>query len=95
MIQAVENNDIDPIIGHSGHFRPLVKCQECGPVIAVNSDKKNGDLISCNVCHGKYRLHTNGNDFELEYLEDQSTIVSSEIDYNQINQITEFCPEEI
>ena len=95
LIQAVENKEVDQIIGHSGHFRPLVNCSECGPVIAVNSDKKDGDLIACNVCHGKYQLHANGNDFELEYLEDQSTIVDSEIDYKQISKIVDFCPEEI
>lgn len=95
LIQAVENNEVDPIIGHSGHFRPMVSCKECGPVIAVNTDKKDGDLISCNVCNGKYSLHTNGNDFELEYLEDQRTLVKSEIDYNQIGKIVEGCPEEL
>lgn len=95
LIQAVENNEVDPIIGHSEHFRPMVSCKECGPVIAVNTDKKDGDLISCNVCNGKYSLHTNGNDFELEYLEDQRTLVKSEIDYNQIGKIVEGCPEEL
>ncbi|MGI9534020.1 MAG: HD-GYP domain-containing protein [Thermodesulfobacteriota bacterium] len=95
LIDAVENNELDQVIGHSWHFRPLISCHQCGPVISVNTDKKNGDLISCNVCHGKYKLHTNDNVFELEYLEDQSTVVTSEIDYNQISQIVDTFPEDI
>jgi len=95
LIKAVENNEVESIIGHSWHFRPMGKCLECGPVISINTDKKDGDFIACNVCKGKYKLHTNGNDFELEYIEDQSKIISSEIDYNQINTIVDLCPEEL
>lgn len=95
LIHAVENDEVTNIIGHSWHFRPLASCEKCGPVIAVNTDKKDGDLILCSVCNGKYRLNANGNDFEIEYLEDQETVVTTEIDYTQINKITELCPEEV
>ena len=95
LIHSVENDELAHIIGHSWHFRPLAHCKECGPVISVNSDKKDGDLILCSVCNGKYRLNANGNDFELEYLDDQNITVNPEIDYNQIKEITESCPEEV
>ena len=95
LIDAVEKNEVDPILGHSWHFRPLGKCKECGPVISINTDKKDGDLISCNVCNGKYRLHSNDSKFELEFLEDQTTKISSDIDYLQIGKIVDSCPDEL
>ncbi len=91
LVDAVDKKEIDSIIGQSSYFRPLGVCIKCGPVIAINLNKKDGDLTSCNVCEGKYKIHEKENDFELEYLVDQNVFVTPEIDYMQIDKIIEFC----
>ena len=91
LVDAVEKREIDSIIGHCSYSRPMGVCIKCGPVIAINLNKKDGDLTLCNVCKGKYKIHDNGNDFELEYLVDQNVFVKPEIDYMQIDKIIEFC----
>jgi len=91
LVDAVEKKEIDSIIGHCSYSRPMSVCKMCGPVIAINLNKKDGDLILCNVCEGKYKIHANGNNFELEYLSDQKVFVKPEIDYIQIDKIIEFC----
>ena len=91
LIEAVESGETDKIIGHSSYLRPMLDCDKCGPVIAVNMDKKDGDYVSCNVCQDKFKLHSNGNDFELEYLPDQNVFVKPEIDFMQIDNIVENC----
>lgn len=91
LVDAVEKKEIDLIIGHCSYSRPMGVCKMCGPVIAINLNKKDGDLILCNVCEGKYKIHANGNNFELEYLSDQKVFVKPEIDYIQIDKIIEFC----
>jgi putative nucleotidyltransferase with HDIG domain len=91
LVDAVEKKEIDSIIGHCSYSRPMSVCKMCGPVIAINLNKKDGDLILCNVCEGKYKIHANGNNFELEYLSEQKVFVKPEIDYIQIDKIIEFC----
>ena len=87
LVDAVDKKEIDSIIGQSSYFRPLGVCIKCGPVIAINLNKKDGDLTSCNVCEGKYKIHEKENDFELEYFVDQNVFVTPEIDYMQIDKI--------
>ena len=89
LIDAVDKGETDTIIGHSSHFRPMAECKQCGPVIAVNLNKKDGDPVSCNVCGNKYKIHTNGNVFELEHLSNQNVFVKPEIDYMQIEKIVD------
>ncbi len=89
LIDAVEKGETDPIIGQSSHFRPMAECKQCGPVIAINLNKKDGDLVACNVCREKYKIHANGNTFELEHLADQDVFIKPEIDYLQIDKIVE------
>jgi len=89
LIEAVDKKETDSIIGQSSNYRPMADCKKCGPVIAVNLNKKDGDLVLCNVCGDKYKLHANGNIFELEYLSDQNVLINPEIDYMQIDKIVD------
>ena len=45
LIDAVENGETDSVIGQSSSFRPMADCKKCGPVITVNLNKKDGDLV--------------------------------------------------
>ncbi len=89
LVDLVEKGEINSIIGHSSHSRHMANCKNCGPVIAINLNKNDGDLVLCNVCGGRYKIHANGNIFELEYLADQKTFIKQEIDYLQIEKIVE------
>ena len=87
LIDAVENGETDPIIGKSSPFRPMAECLKCGPVIAINVNKKDGDKVPCNICGNNYKVHTNGNSFELEQIKDQNVFIKPEIDYLLIDKI--------
>ena len=64
-------------------------CKNRGPVIVVNLNKNDGDLVLCNVYGSRYKIHVNGNIFDLEYLSDQRVFVKPEIDYLQIEKLIE------
>lgn len=57
---------LEHIVGHSDHGRPLAVCPNCGPIVAVPRVKDDGDAIFCRNCGGEYRLHRNGDAFALE-----------------------------
>ena len=89
LTEAVENGETDNITGKSSNYRPMADCKYCGPVVAINLNKNDGDLVLCNVCGTRYRIHANGNIFDLEYLTDQNVFIKPEIDYLQIEKIIE------
>jgi len=89
LIDVVEMGETDFITGQSSNFRPMAECKNCGPVIEINLNKNDGDTVLCNVCESRYRIHANGNIFDLEYLSDQNVFIKPEIDYIQIEKIIE------
>ena len=55
---------LDNIVGYSDWQIPMVKCPECGPVLAVPRDTKDGDLINCRICKNELRLEKDGASFD-------------------------------
>jgi ssDNA-binding Zn-finger/Zn-ribbon topoisomerase 1 len=54
---------LDNIVGYSDWQIPMVKCPECGPVMAVPRAAKDGDLIYCRSCKNELRLEKDGESF--------------------------------
>lgn len=86
-INLVESGELDNIIGHSDFSRPLLDCPACGPSLAVNNDKKDGDKISCHACKGVFKLHSDKTFFEIELLSDEDPTYKPEVDYIQIDKL--------
>jgi hypothetical protein len=59
------------IVGHSDHGIPLVQCKNCGPVITVSKNTRDGDIVYCKVCGQKIRLHKKGDIFDAEPLKNE------------------------
>ena len=55
---------LDNIVGYSDWQIPMVKCPECGPVLAVPRGTKDGDLINCRICKNELRLEKDGVSFD-------------------------------
>jgi HD-GYP domain-containing protein (c-di-GMP phosphodiesterase class II) len=54
---------LDAIVGHSDIDTPVVTCPNCGPVIAVSRQARDGDIVVCRVCGSQHRLYRRGNGF--------------------------------
>ena len=65
-IQVVQLEALKEIIGHSEWGVPMVRCQNCGPVITVSHGSRDGDIAFCRVCGTKHRLHRDGDTFVVE-----------------------------
>lgn len=61
-----EAGDLGHIIGHSANEIPTVVCPQCGPIIAIPRNTKDGDIIYCRACHGQMELHRLGDTFEAQ-----------------------------
>jgi hypothetical protein len=65
-IQMIQLESLREIVGHSEPGVPMVECPNCGPVITVSLDTKDGDIGFCRVCGSKHRLHRDGDTFTVE-----------------------------
>ncbi|MCC6148227.1 MAG: HD domain-containing protein [Anaerolineaceae bacterium] len=67
-IRMALQGEFESIIGHSLTGQRLVSCLECGPVIGSCTPSTRSGIVVCPECGKRYRLHPNGNGFELEWL---------------------------
>ncbi|MGH7886061.1 MAG: HD-GYP domain-containing protein [Thermodesulfobacteriota bacterium] len=86
-IGLAESGGLDNILGHSDFSRPLLNCPACGPMLAVNNDKKDGDKIICHACSGAFKLHSQNKFFELEILGSHEASYQPEIDYILVDRL--------
>ena len=49
-IQLGKEGELNHIVGHSDLGIPLQDCPECGPIIVVRREQKNGDYVFCRSC---------------------------------------------
>ncbi len=92
MASLAEAGALDRIIGHSDHETPLVRCASCGPVIAVPRSARDGDTVHCRVCRGKHRLHSRGETFEAEFLDERALALAIEPELEQIHGLLRVAP---
>jgi HD-GYP domain-containing protein (c-di-GMP phosphodiesterase class II) len=67
-IHMAQIETLKAVVGHSQPGIPLVHCRNCGPVITVSNDTKDGDIGFCRVCGTRHRLHRDGDTFVVEPL---------------------------
>ena len=72
-LRMVQAETLRGIVGTSDQGIPLVACPNCGPVIAVARQTRDGDMAYCRVCGTKHRLHRKGDTFEVEPTEEKAT----------------------
>lgn len=95
MASLAEAGALDRIIGHSDRETPLVRCASCGPVIAVPRSAQDGDTVHCRVCKGKHRLHSRGETFEAEFLDERALALAIEPELEQIHGLLRDAPERL
>jgi HD-GYP domain-containing protein (c-di-GMP phosphodiesterase class II) len=61
------------VVGHSDHNIPLVLCPDCGPIIRVSKNTRDGDTVFCRICGQKMRLHKKDHTFIAEPLKEYGT----------------------
>jgi HD-GYP domain-containing protein (c-di-GMP phosphodiesterase class II) len=65
-IQMTQCNTLQEIVGTSERGVRMVVCPTCGPVIAVSSHAREGDIVYCRVCGERHRLHRDGDTYVVE-----------------------------
>jgi HD-GYP domain-containing protein (c-di-GMP phosphodiesterase class II) len=67
-VHMVQIDTLKEVVGHSQFGVPMVRCTNCGPVITVSADTRDGDTGYCRVCGTRHRLHRDGDSFTVEPL---------------------------
>jgi hypothetical protein len=67
-VQMAQVETLQNFVGHSQPGVPMVHCRNCGPVITVAANAKDGDIALCRVCGTRHRLHRDGDTFAVEPL---------------------------
>ncbi len=67
-IHMVQIETLQGVVGHSRSGVPMVQCWNCGPVITIADNTKDGDIAFCRVCGTRHRLHRDGDSFAVEPL---------------------------
>lgn len=83
---------LDSCVGPGDHGKPLLNCPVCGPAIAVPRIKKDGDIIPCNACRGKFELHIKEDTFDVAFKNERVFTLQPEIDTVQIEEIAREAP---
>ncbi len=93
---SVENK-LSHIVGHSDEGIPMVSCPECGPVITVSKNTKDGDTTYCKICSTRFRLHKEDQTFTAESLNEYGTAdkVKPEAEVEQIESLIEEMPSSL
>ena len=65
-VSLAGNGNLDEVLSHSDENMPLLVCEQCGPIIAVDRESKDGDLVYCKACGSEYRLHRMADTFALD-----------------------------
>jgi HD-GYP domain-containing protein (c-di-GMP phosphodiesterase class II) len=67
-IHMVQIETLREVVGHSQPGIAMVHCLNCGPVITVSDNTRDGDIGFCRVCGSRHRLHSDGDTFVVEPL---------------------------
>jgi HD-GYP domain-containing protein (c-di-GMP phosphodiesterase class II) len=67
-INMVQIDTLKGVVGHSQLGVPMVRCKNCGPVITVTENTRDGGTAYCRVCGTRHRLHRDGGTFTVEPL---------------------------
>jgi HD-GYP domain-containing protein (c-di-GMP phosphodiesterase class II) len=67
-VRMAQIETLKDFVGHSQPGVAMVHCRNCGPVITVAADAKDGDTGFCRVCGARHRLHRDGDTFAVEPL---------------------------
>jgi HD-GYP domain-containing protein (c-di-GMP phosphodiesterase class II) len=67
-VHMVQIETLKGVVGHSQLGIPMVRCKNCGPVITVTENTRDGDTGFCRVCGTRHRLHRDGDTFVVEPL---------------------------
>lgn len=62
------------ILGHAGENRLLLTCPVCGPLIVPRLDTKDGEILQCPACTGRFIAHAAGDSYELEFTGSKSGV---------------------
>lgn len=83
----ISTGELEHILRHSAEARELMNCEKCGPVITVPLNAQNGDRAVCPACTGVYRLHTEGDSFEVEFLDEEDPQYIHQPDLEALDQL--------
>ena len=67
-VHMVQLKTLKEVVGYSQLGVPMVQCKNCGPVITVTENTRDGDTGFCRVCGTRHRLHRDGDTFAVEPL---------------------------
>jgi HD-GYP domain-containing protein (c-di-GMP phosphodiesterase class II) len=67
-VHMVQLETLKEVVGYSQLGVPMVHCKNCGPVITVAENTRDGDIGFCRVCGTRHRLHRDGDTFAVEPL---------------------------
>lgn len=65
-VSLAGNGNLDEVLSHSDENMPPLVCEQCGPIIAVDRESKDSDLVYCKACGIEYRLHRMADTFTFE-----------------------------
>lgn len=96
-LSIAKSGRLDHIIGHSGEGIPMAQCPNCGPVIVLPRQSREGDKVLCRACTGEFNLHKNGEQFDLEFAETTGTPTQLQpsADLDSIDELLVGVPNEI
>lgn len=83
------------IVGNSDYDRPLGICPVHGETIVIPKTAVDGDIVYCNQCKGKFRLHISGKKFELEFTNSFQPDLKPIIEIDRIAEFVSEAPQEI
>jgi HD-GYP domain-containing protein (c-di-GMP phosphodiesterase class II) len=67
-VHMVQIETLKEVVGYSQPGVAMVRCKNCGPVITVSDNTRDGDIGFCRVCGTRHRLHSDGDTFVVEPL---------------------------
>jgi len=73
-LSLVKSDKLTHILGHAGENRMLLSCPMCGPLIVPRPDTRDGEILQCPSCTGRFRVHKAGDTFELEFTGSKSGV---------------------
>lgn len=85
------------IVRHSEPGLPLVECPYCGPIIAIFQTAKDGDIVYCKGCRGKFQLHKSDDTFVAVFTGDygDASNVKPEADIGYIDSLVKKSPDSL
>lgn len=94
-IQLGNNGKLSHILGHCGDEKLLLSCPGCGPVIVPETNSNDGDNISCPTCTGEFRMHKQGDTYDLQFKGSFNTSPVPKPDNDLITSIINKFPKQL